>query len=267
MGNFSIPVKQIIANNDNQMVVTSNGPLAGAVGDFTLAGWLSVTQAAQLELLAAATRMRVTAAAPAVQHAIEVTFTTGSADGDVIKVRTDSLDLTPTEYQNHAEEKRYQLPLTADGTAAAQAAADTINADPHALVIASAAAGVLTLGAKSINYFVEVYASVDNVTLLPASISTVVTVAGTLGVGTYDTLKNIEWAKNVEHDRNLEYYPQRNTLYTQYYFEVNWSTVDLGGHDVPSLLPAAGKTAFQIWTVEGSQLDTDLAAIATAVNV
>jgi len=267
MGNFSIPIKQLIANKDNQIVVTTSGPLAGAVGQFTLAGFLSSVQASQLEILPDGDRMRVTPFAAAVQHAIEVTFTTGAADGDVFKVQTDSLDLTPTEYQNQPVEKRYQLPLCADATATATAAAAAINADPHALVIASHSAGVLTLGAKSITYFILAYASESNVTLLPAGVTNAVTVQGTLGTGTYDTLKNIEFAKNVDFDRNAEYYPARGGEYNQYYWEVNWITVDLGGHDVPSLLPASGRTAFQIWAVDGGAVDTALDAIATAVNV
>lgn len=266
MGNFSIPVKQVIVNADSQMDVINNvNGVTPTIGDFTLSGFLSQTNSSQLELLAAAVRIRVVAPVVAAAEVATFTFTLGAADGDVVIVRETSLDLTPTESQNQPVDKRYQLPLAAAATNTGDAITAAINADPHAKVTASNVAGVVTLTAKETGATFDMYTGEGNVTLIELPAKNATTPA-TLGIGIYDTLKNIEFSKNIEEDRNQEYYPKKGSTYNQYYFEVNWSTVDLGGHDVPSLLPAAGKTAFQIWALVGGTVDTDLAALGVLVN-
>jgi hypothetical protein len=268
MGNFSIPVKQIIINADSQVDVVETS-LLPASGSLAISGFLSTAiTGPQFELLAAATRIRVVAAAAAVKEDADYTFTLGAAAGDVIIVRENSLLLTPTEFQNQDIDKRYQLPLCADAAATAVAAAAAINADPYAKVVATApGAGVLTLVSKLVGREFNVYTSENNVTLLePVAPVKDPDAVATLGTGIYDTLKNIEFSKNIEEDRNQEYYPKKGTQYNQYYFEVNWTTVDLGGHDVPSLLPASGRTAFQMWIADGLTADTEMAAAAVLLN-
>lgn len=268
MGNFSIPIKQIIINSDSQVDVIESS-LLPASGSLAISGFLSgAIGGAQFELLAAATRIRVIAAAVAAKEDADYTFTLGAAAGDVIIIREESLDLTPSEFQNQPVDKRYQLPLSADSVAVAVAAAAAINADPHSKVVATApGASVLTLVAKETGSVFNVYTSENNTTLLePVAPVKDPDVVATLGTGIYDTLKNIEFSKNIEEDRNQEWYPKKGSLYNQYYFEVNWSTVDLGGHDVPSLLPASGKTAFQMWCLQGTTADTEMAAAAVLLN-
>ena len=265
MGNFSIPVKQIIINSDSQVDVIESSLLPGS-GSLAISGFLSTAiTGPQFQLLAVATRIRVVASAAAAKEDADFTFTLGAAAGDVVIVRETSLDLTPTEFQNQPVDKRYQLPLAAAGTNTGDAVTAAINADPHAKVVASNVAGVVTLIAKETGSTFDLYTGEGNITLieLPAK---VVSTAATLGTGIYDTLKNIEFSKNIEEDRNQEYYPKTGAVYNQYYFEVNWTTVDLGGHDVPSLLPASGKTAFQMWILDGLTADTEMAAAAVLLN-
>lgn len=94
-----------------------------------------------------------------------------------------------------------------------------------------------------------------------------ITVAATLPLNTYEFLKNKEWSRNFDLDRNAEYFPVRGKNYTSFYFEANFSASIAGGYAVPSQLNADGKTGYRVYAIEGSALETALDALATAVNV
>jgi len=270
MGNFSIPVKQIIVNSDSQVdVIDGLTGINDATGPFGISGFFNNLDASQLDVLPEGSiKVREVPAVAATAEDADFTFTLGAAAGDVVIVRENSLDLTPTEFQNQDVDKRYQLPVCADAVATAVAAAAAINADPYAKVVATApGAGVLTLVAKETGSEFAVYTGESNVTLLePVAPVKDPDVVAVLGTGNYDTLKNINFSKNIEEDRNQEYFPKKGSTYTQHYFEVNWTTVDLGGQRVPSALAAAGKTAFQIWSVVGSATEIALKALTVKLN-
>ena len=275
MGNFSIPVKDIVVNSDSQISVIETGTLSPsstlATGTMMINGFMGQAVAGanfEAQANAAADKMVVKTGVAAAKEDADFTFTLGAAAGDVVIIRETSLDLTPSEFQNQAVDKRYQLPVCADSVATAVAVAAAINADPFSKVTATApGASVLTLVAKEYGSTFDVYTGEGNTTLVettpPVKDPDVV---ATLGFGNYDTLKNIEWGRNEDTDRNAEYYPSKGVLYNTYYYEVNWSTVDLGGADVPSMLPASGRTGFRLYIAQGLTANTDIAALATKLN-
>jgi hypothetical protein len=95
-----------------------------------------------------------------------------------------------------------------------------------------------------------------------------VTVKATLPINTYEYLKNLEWAKNMDFDRNSEWYPQKDASYAGYYFEVvSSSVVNFGGADVASAAPNDATTGFKLWVKSGLTLGTALDAFLADMNV
>ena len=88
MGNFSIPIKQLIVNSDSQIDVITTGLSVGpdATGTFSISGFFNPLNAAQLEVQPDGDKIREVASAPGVNEVIDFTFTTGAADGDVVDV-------------------------------------------------------------------------------------------------------------------------------------------------------------------------------------
>ncbi len=254
---FQIPVKQIIVNSDTQTQLLTLAGVAydgstnytPSTGGFQLKGWLNGVNSSQLKLLSAATRVIKDDAASAGTAEIgawTIALSGGSAkQGDMYRVLSDSLDLQPSEYQNHPIEKRYQLSADcANATAVVANLVAVINADKNALVTAYAGfnnaspaqddTAKIVLIAKTKGHTVNLYRgeySVPDQTTYTATATknavattvyhtaedtSAVTVAAALPINTYEYLKNIEWHKNMDFDRNVEWYPQKDTKYVGY---------------------------------------------------
>ncbi len=297
---FQIPVKSIIVNSDTQTQLltlagvaydgaTNNTPTTGG---FQLKGWLNGVNSSQLRLLSSATRVIKDDAATAGLAEIgawTITAAGGAKAGDVYRVMTDALDLQPSEFQNRAIEKRYQLSVDcANAAAIVTNLVAVINADKNSMVTAYAGqvadTAKICLVAKTkgqtVDLYVGAYAVPDQttytVTAAKAAAGVTVdilagdqtTVAATLPMNTYEYLKNIEWHKNMDFDRNSEWYPQKDTNYVGYYFEVvSSSVVNMGDNQVPSAAVNDATTGFKLWVKSGLTLDTALDALATDMNV
>lgn len=272
-----LPNKEIIVNDDSQVRLLEDDGTAyqaadatPSAGGFILEGFAQLIFGAaslgpSLNLLKAATRLiKDTPSAGAAEITTYVlTQVTAIADC-VFRLKYESLDLTPTEQQGQPLEKRYQIPVqtTVDGVGAAIAAA--INADKSApvTVVYTAGSDTLTLTAKvkgvQVNLFSKDY-------VLPTKGTTT---AAALPLNTYDYLKNINWAKNVDVDRNLNWIPLPGASYNSYYFEVLANSVaDMGDVDVASQVQNQSNTGFKIWVKTGLTLDTALGLLLTDMNV
>lgn len=248
---FNLPVKEIIVNSDAQVVLleddgtayADNDVVADTSGGFILDGfineilWGSATAAnantmkgtknSYLRFATGSDCMIKTTTSAGVAEIITFTITAaaGAKAGDTYRIVLDSLDLTPTEFQNRPIEKRYQLSVDcANAEAIETELIARIAADPAAMVTAaSGGTGVLTLTAKKTGYtvrcYVGEYASSGQVVYAVTGVNAVTT-PGALPVNTYDSLKNINWAKNFDIDTNINYMPLPGAAYTSYYFEV-----------------------------------------------
>lgn len=277
---IKIPEKQIIVNDDSQVQLLeedgtayADGDVTPSAGSFILAGFLPIIAGSDLVLLDTATRVVAQAASAAVAGAIRIECLVdgGVAKGDVFRVNVKNDQRVPVELQQYQPlEKRYQF--SADIAAAAgsdhtvaTAIADTINGDPNALVTAAVVAGVgnegaVEITAKNPGDSVEFYAdSPGNTFALASSPAATIGItydtgksfetitAAAAAINTYDALKNINWAKNLDFDRNSEYFPQKGVSYKSYAFQYNWTAKDTGGIVVPSQSPIAGRVAAKLW--------------------
>ena len=277
MGNFKIPLYQYVINSDEQAVLLADkagvvAPYGGATDLlptdashlFKVEGELGWVAAADLVLLDAAVRIRKETASAGTKQVrtVTITSTTGAA-GDVFRIVTSMPSLETTAYQNIPIEKRYQLAVdctTADEIADAIVAA--INADTNALVAAAkGAAGEVVLTDKDSMQTSAFYSSVFD-------FDSVITTPAAPPVGTYDELKNKQWAVNVDFDRNEEYYPRRGVNYNSYYFEVQTEQVPAtGGDSVPSQVATETKTAYMFYVAENTTLATAFDALVVDMNV
>jgi hypothetical protein len=269
---FNIPVKEIIVNDDTQVVLREDDgttyTLADAdpsAGGFILDGFLSLVLGSQLQLLKAATRIVKTEPAAAVAEVVSYVLTTATAAADtVFRLTEESLDMTPTLFQTRPVEKRYQIPAqtTVDGVGAAIAAA--INGDANRQVNATYTAGTDTLQLTAIKKgtTIRLYSSTY---VLPA---VTVNTAGKLAINTYDYLKNINWSKGVEIDRNLNYFPLPGVSYNSFYFEVNGNVQDtVGNSPIPSEKHGTVKYGVKLWVKEGLALESALDDLLADMNV
>jgi hypothetical protein len=289
---FKIPVKEIIVNNDSQVRLLEDDGTAYAdndttptTGGFILEGFLSLTMATQVQLLKAATRIiKDTPVAGVGETAAYTVVSTAAAAGDVFRLVVDSVDLTPTEFQNIPTEKRYQF-SSAKASAATIAAhiAATINADPKAPVTAYAGfnnaspaqddSAKVVIVAKYVGQKVNLYSNkitmtkVANATVVYHTVedTSVTTAVATSPVGTYDALKNIDWAANMDFDRNVNWYPAQGAQYNTYYFEVN-DTGFTSGQDVSGGVNLAVKTAFKMYVKTGTTLATAMDLLVGDLN-
>lgn len=319
---FNIPVKEIIVNSDSQVVaqsqVTGRSPLIQAYADNDIVGstntgalilegflnepiWCTSTAATTAGFrggkgsyfngATGAARMIRTAASAGVtaKVAYAITAASGAKAGDTYRVVTDSLDLTPTEYQNRPTEKRYQLSVDcANAGAIATELVARINADPKSQVIAykgfnnaspaqddstkivlvAKTAGVsvaLYVGEFSVvgqtTYSVSLTKSANAATVYHTAEDTSVTTSdAALPVGTYDALKNINWAKNFSIDQNINWMPLPGASYNTYYFEVVSPAGTLyPGNDVnPNELHNNQVYGVRLYVRSGLTLDTAL---------
>jgi hypothetical protein len=147
----------------------------------------------------------------------------------------------------------------------AAAIAATITADSNALVTATSASNVVTVTAKDASQVVACYGSPDDTGGITAVWAQ--TVAATLPIGNYDNLKNVEWAKNLDYDRNDWEMPWQGASYQCYYFEANW-TGKIGDSDVAGAANETGTSRFRIYVnTVASTLKTAMDALTTNVNV
>ena len=327
---FRLPVKEIIVNDDTQVIAkeddgtayADNDIVAGSnTGGLLLDGflneviWATATAAAAannssnllkkgknayFKLLATATRIvRTTPTAGVAETAsFLVTAAAGGDKGDTFRLVTDSLDITPTEYQNRPTEKRYQLGVDCANAAAVVAElVAQINADPYAPVTAYAgfnnaspaqdnSASLVLVGKVagiSVDLYVASYASIDQVVytiaLTKAAAGTTVyhtaedtsaaTAVATLPVNTYAALKNINWAKNFDIDQNINWMPLPGASYNSYYFEVVTQQLSTQGGNNPSPGEVAGNQeyAVRLYVKTGTTLATALDFLPGDLNV
>lgn len=306
---FNIPQKEIIVNDDAQvrLLGSTNGTTwvayvagtnlnpATAAHQAQLEGFLTTFNVTNLQLLASATRVRKTTGANPVLNAQAFTVTTtgGLKAGDILMLRADSLDLTPTEFQNKGFEKRYQV--TSDQSSVANIIAHlvaTINADKFAPVTAIAGFNNVTpaqddsakiiLVAKKEGVTFELvfdYLGTSNTVTLtkvangttvygPIEDAATVTADAALGVNTYNYLKNINWSKNFNIDQNLNWMPLPGVLYNSYYFELNGTVQDtVGNSPIPSEKHAQVKVGINVFVKQGLTLDTALNEFLIDMNV
>jgi hypothetical protein len=310
---FALPQKEIIVNDDTQVraLASTDGTtwvaeVAGtnllpgtAAHRFSLEGFLTNVPTTALNLLASAVRIRRSVGAAAVGETAGFTVavvTTGINIYDEIILRTDALDLTPTEYQNKASEKRYQSSKTT-GTLATiiQHIADTINADKSARVTALVGrnnttplqndSAKIVLVAKqagnTVDYLIhKAQAGQTNsisftknavgTTIYYGTVDTVntVTASATVGLNSYNSLKNVNWSKNFNIDQNINWMPLPGQLYNSYYFEVNGPLADNpGNRQVPNEPHTAARTAYMLYVKQGLTLDTALNELLIDMNV
>lgn len=289
---FQLPVKEIIVNDDSQVraleedgTVYTDGDIVGSTntGGLILEGfineviWCNATAAAAntarggkasyFNGASGAARLIRTAASAGTAEVVTFTITaaSGAKAGDTYRVVTDSLDLTPTEYQNRPTEKRYQLSVdcgTADAIKTELIA--RISADPSSQVTAaSGGTGIVTLTAKKVGVKVGAYVgeySVPGQTTYSVTGALAVTTAAALPVGTYDALKNINWAKNFSIDQNINWMPLPGASYNTYYFEVvsPLSTLNYGNNPSPNEQHNAQVYGVRLYVKSGLTLDTAL---------
>ena len=169
MGNFKLPVFQYVVNEDIQ--ATLKADKVGVITDYAAGtnlvpstathlvrmegewDWFKVTQ---LQLLAAATRVRKEVWATAVKQISTLVVSDLTASlGDVFMIRTEGLDKIPTAYQNIPLEKRYQI------------SKDIIDGVPQAQVTTitmSGTTGTLAVTLDGVLYSVPFNASIDQTT-------------------------------------------------------------------------------------------------------
>jgi hypothetical protein len=271
---FNIPVKEIIVNGDEQVrLLEDDGtPYVAAdatpsAGGFILEGFLSLISGSALQLLKAATRIIKTTPSAGVSEVVSYVLTGATVAADVVfRVVEESLDNTPTLFQGQPIEKRYQIgaaQTTIDGVGAAIASA--INGDVNRTVNATYTAGTDTLALTAIRKGTKIRLYCNSGYTLPA---VTVTTPGALAMNTYDYLKNINWSKDVDIDRNLNYFPLPGVSYNSFYFEVNGTVQDtVGSNPIPSEKHNTVKYGVKIWVKDGLTLEGALDALVTDMNV
>lgn len=267
---FEIPVKEIIVNEDTQVQLLEDDGTAYADNDTTpttggiiLQGFLGLTMATEFELLATTTRIIKDAPAAAAAEVTSYVLTTATiAQDSVIRMVVDSLDLTPTEFQNRGYEKRYQIAAAATVDAVGAAIAAAINGDKNAPVVAVYTSGTdtLQLTAKQTGQTVRLY-SADYV-LPTVSVDT----AASVGVNLYDNVKNVNWAQNVDFDRNPEWFPRKGAQYNSYYFRVKKKSADGGDIAFPTLEKYDVVTDYRLYVRTGLTLATAMDLLVGDLN-
>jgi hypothetical protein len=283
---FRIPEKQIIVNNTAQIRIL-NAAGSGVYTDiatpattdgFQLEGFLQTVLFGNLKPYTGNIRIKAeVAVAPVVQIA---TFTanavTGNAQGEPFIIRYDSLDKTPTEFQNVPLEKHYQLSVNPANIPAASATAiqvatsivAAINADKNAPVTAAnGGTAVVTLTAKRTGFSFVLYPKPGNQGGLVTG-TFAVTQVPTKGINQYDNLKNINWAKNLDFDRNVEYFPQYGATYKSYKFIIRSTPPAVAGSvNQANAVAPQSETEIQLWIQTGSSLITTMDLVVADANV
>lgn len=272
---FNIPTKQIIVNSDEQVQLLTwdgdeatastpyvDGDVTSLTDKFVLKGFF--TSPLSADVLVGANAAKITKQAPinAAAQVMTVTVTASAAtEGDTFRFHFESLDRTPVVYQNDFVSKIYQIPAIGgldSTTDIAEAIEKAIKADKNAMVTVSRAGAVLTITANDsavkVGFFSDIATTVA-VTTEPA-----------LSLNQYADLKNINWSKNIEEDRNSEYFPKRAVAYNSYSFVVTSEAfIASSGGAIPDQVNASSESTFTIWVVPGTTLDTALTDLAADI--
>lgn len=317
---FNIPVKEIIVNDDSQVVLleddgtayADNDVVADTSGGFILDGlineviWASRTLAltktpkggknAYIRFYTGSDCMLKTAysAGTAEIAAYTVTAAGGAKAGDTYRLVIESLDLTPTEYQNRPIEKRYQLSVNC--AAAVDVIAELvsrINGDPTSPVTATAgfdntgetsplqddSAKIILTAKKTglkINLYVGTYSDSTQTTysvslskdaagvdVVYVADTVYTTVAAALPVNTYDAVKNINWSKNFNIDVNINWMPLHGANYNSYYFEVGTTQLQTQVGNNPHVGEVNNDQVYgvRLFVKNGTTLDTAMSLL------
>jgi len=72
------------------------------------------------------------------------------------------------------------------------------------------------------------------------------------GKHTYYHLKNIDWAVDLDFDRNEQWQPRKNESYTMYKFYVDSDGFRANGNDVPNAPVPTARTSFKLWVADSA---------------
>jgi hypothetical protein len=255
---FNIAEKQIIVNSDEQIALLNGDPGIGTVGAAYTDGHVTaVGHAFVLEgflhkniLVSDLVGGTITAqaAVAAVKQVATYTVTATAANvGDTFRLVFESVDYASVEYQNFPVSKIYQIGsgVALDSAAnIAQAIKNAIDADQDSMCTVSIATAVLTFTVKETGIKMNLY--VDPV-LSDIAGTFAVTTPAAVGINTYDALKNIEWSKNLDFDRNQEWQPLKGVNYTKYTFSITSSGFVPEGNNVPNVPVPVSTTSFCMW--------------------
>lgn len=290
---FRIPQKQLIVNSSAQLrilkydgsatyidivspVLTGSSNSSG----FFLEGFLGPTLFGSMKAVVGSTLLLAVAGAAGnkqVATFIPDNGTLGDASSFNFVILYQALKLSPTEYQNQPLMKHYQLSATLGtnpaNTVIATAIGNAISADKNSPVTLTSVAGsTVTLTAKEVGV---------TFSLIPATAFRGGTVTGTFAVttpasndiGTYDDLKNLNWAKGDQYghydvDRNAEYFPVFGQTYKSYRFILKSTPLMSTNLLVPSEAAAANsiQTEFRIWIANGLTLQTTMDLVVADAN-
>jgi hypothetical protein len=283
---FRIPEKQMIVNAASQLRVLKYDTTgtyvdiatpAAATDGFFLEGFAQPILFKNLKAYDGA-NLRIKAQAAVAAAKQVATFTcnavVGNAAGETFRILWDSIDKTPTEFQNVPLEKRYQVstkaanvPNNATAIQIATAIVASINADKNAPVTAAnGGTAVVTLTAKDAGIIFTLYPKDPAQAGLITGTFAVTTPASN-GVNNYDNIKSINWANNVDFDRNAEYFPAFGATYKSYKFVLNSTPLQgAGGIDLTSVIPNNSLTEFQLWIQTGLTLITTMDLVVADAN-
>jgi hypothetical protein len=275
---FRIPEKQMIVHSDDQVrllndddpaTVYQDADVAAGTDGFILEGFHTnpilvndmpnqvVWKNGNPKTFKIATEAAVAAAAQVVDYQVDAI---GAVVGDSFRIVFESLDGSPTDFQNQPVSKIYQLSATAplttvDEIAAAMNAA--INADDNPLCTSSVLTDTLTL--TGVDVGVKFTVRVDPVLSGILGTQAADTTAASVSLHDYEYLKNVDWTRNIDIDRNEEYYPRKGVTYKMYKFQVNSQGFRSEGNNVPNVAVPTSTTTFKLWVAASAS--TFLAAM------
>ena len=252
---YNIDTKSIVVNSDTQVILREEDGTTYADNDvtptaaergFILEGFLGLVMGTELNVLKPQTRIIKTSASTGTAEVLDYVLTaTANVAGSVLRIVYQSLNLSPVESQNIPLEMRYQIPANATTDTIGADIVSTINNNPSSPVTAAYTAGTdtLRLTAKQKGVTFRLYATETLWTAAPTVVA-----AAALPVNTYDDLKNLEWARNIDIDRNLNWAPLPGVSYTSYYFEVvRVPPYKLGNNPLPNERHAATITGYTLY--------------------
>lgn len=281
---FKHPSKQIIINSASQVEFLKYDGSATytdivspslATDGFFLRGFLQPILFGSLKAVVSTTLIKAVAGAAGNKQV--ATFVTNAVTGDCSSenfiIQYVSLKLSPTEYQNQPLIKHYQvsatMALNATNAQVATAIAAAITADKNAPVTAAAVSNTVTITAKESGVeFILVPTPANRGGLITGTFT--VTTAPTVDIGTYDDLKNINWAKGTPtgpllFDQNAEYFPQFGQTYKSYRFILKGTPFN-SSELIPSLEPGTVDREVRLWIANGLTAQTTMDLIVADAN-
>ena len=288
MGNFNIPIKQLIVNSGIQVKLKGDngtGPAdysptldldpANGSHKVQIEGWLDWFPTTSLVELDTAERIKRNGNSVGSKQQLDCTVQLPSGAvarrGSVFRIVTRMPSLEHTAYQNQPLEKRYTLSKDCHtDVELAEEIVAVVSADKNALVTAavSATPGIMHIYDKLSPYHSNIYVSKTTDGELPFGLDVTIAVQGKRGYNTYEHLKNLQWSDSMDIDRNSEYYPLKGAKYISYYFRVRREELPVGGFTLPSEVPAESETEFIIYINENlTDLLAQFDAWGTDMNV